>query len=337
STAPYTNTPPQIWPNQIKVNQDKIIFSAETLTGGVPTNFWINPFTDSIMLNGFDGCIAQFGARGCGNAVFNPIVSTNPNGISQYVFHDICAGANYTFPNGSQVSNLASDTLQQSIFLNASNVDSIIYTQLNVSPQYQQSIYDTICPGANYYFVDGTMQTNIMSNQIHVSPYFSQYGCDSVITTYLSVNMVDTSVVQLGNSLICNNPGASYQWIQCNPISLINGATNQTYTPTSNGTYAVIIAESNCKDTSDCHMFVVTGNENVLLKNQISVYPNPTADWIHIEVGQLTDAASYTLYDAQGHVLMEQPLRQGKDALNLTSLASGFYYIKIGANVVKVT
>ena len=337
STAPYTNIPPQIWPNQIKVNQDKIIFSAETLTGGAPTNFWINPFTDSIMLNGFDACIAQFGARGCGNAMFNPITSTNPNGISQYVFHDICAGATYTFPNGSQVSNLLTDTLQQSNFLSVSNVDSIIYTQLNVSPLYQQSIFDTICLGANYYFVDGTMQTNIVSNQIHVSPYFSQSGCDSVITTYLSVNMVDTSVSQIGNSLICNNPGASYQWIQCNPISIINGATNQTYTPTSNGTYAVIIAESNCKDTSACHTFVVTGNENVLLKNQISVYPNPTSDWIHIEAGQLSDAAPCTLYDAQGHVLMEQPLQQGTIALNLTSLASGFYYLKIGAYVVKVT
>ena len=69
-------------------------------------------------------------------------------------------------------------------------------------------------------------------------------GCDSTVTTTLLVDTVDVSITQNVYELTANNNLGTYQWIDCdNGNQPIAGETNQTFTATENGNYAVIITE----------------------------------------------------------------------------------------------
>lgn len=58
----------------------------------------------------------------------------------------------------------------------------------------------------------------------------------------ITVNpLPDTAVTQSGNTLTAVEAGASYQWINCATNQPIAGATGQSFTPVSSGSYAVQI------------------------------------------------------------------------------------------------
>ncbi len=50
---------------------------------------------------------------------------------------------------------------------------------------------------------------------------------------------------------------AAYQWMDCTLNTLIPGAVEQSYFPTSSGSYAVIVTLNGCVDTSDCVELIV--------------------------------------------------------------------------------
>jgi hypothetical protein len=68
--------------------------------------------------------------------------------------------------------------------------DSIRITTLNVKPIYTQTAVVLICSGSNYAFLDGTAQSNITANVVHVNHFQKTNGCDSLITTVINVKPV---------------------------------------------------------------------------------------------------------------------------------------------------
>ncbi len=71
---------------------------------------------------------------------------------------------------------------------------------------------------------------------------------------------MDISVTQSGITLKANATSAQYKWLDCNNgYAVIAGATSQTYTPTSNGSYAVEIKQNGCIDTSACYSITNIG------------------------------------------------------------------------------
>lgn len=102
---------------------------------------------------------------------------------------------------------------------------------------------DFVLVGTSMYSTAGT----------YVDTLGSAFGCDSIITTLLTVQpLIDTSVSYSSGTLTSMENGAVYQWINCQNMQSINGATNQDFTPAQNGTYAVIIGNGPCTDTSSC-------------------------------------------------------------------------------------
>ena len=90
-----------------------------------------------------------------------------------------------------------------------------------------------------------------MTTTVHVSSFTTGLGCDSTITTTVNVSPVDTSVSLVGVTLTAATGGATYQWIDCDNGSLpIAGATGQSFMPSANGNYAVIVTVNGCSDTS---------------------------------------------------------------------------------------
>lgn len=145
-------------------------------------------------------------------------------------------------------------------------------------------------------------------------------------TQNVTVNTVDNSTTLSGATITANLAGASYQWINCETNNPISGETNQSYTATVTGDYAVIVYDGTCTDTSACVLVDFTGVDE-LNSQLITIYPNPTTK------GTFTvqfdgNVEDIVLIDALGRsVDVKIDLTTGK--VDGSSLAPGKYMVKV--------
>lgn len=128
-----------------------------------------------------------------------------------------------------------------------------------------------------------------MTTGLYNDTIINALGCDSVITLDLTFNTIaNTLVTNGGNVLSINgNPiGTTYQWIDCNGNTILPGETNEDFYPSYNSTYAVIINNNGCIDTSACVTVSKIGLEEVSTSDVVSIYPNPiTNNTLNIKTG----------------------------------------------------
>lgn len=99
-------------------------------------------------------------------------------------------------------------------------------------------------------------------------------------------SFVDMNVTQTGVTLTADQNNATYQWIDCdNNNSPISGETNQSYTPTVTGNYAVEITLNGCNSVSECVLVDFTGVDELL---------NPTMKKLVKIVNLLGQEVEYT-------------------------------------------
>jgi hypothetical protein len=98
-----------------------------------------------------------------------------------------------------------------------------------------------------------------------------------VITIDLTIQQVDTAVTQDEAVLTAVLDGATYQWIDCdNGNQPLEGETDQQFTATASGNYAVIVSEGGgCADTSSCYSVTVVRTEDILTFTDLNLFPNP--------------------------------------------------------------
>ncbi len=151
----------------------------------------------------------------------------------------ICQNQNYTLPDGT-VTNTAGtyvDTLPT-----ANGCDSIITTNLTVNPTFAYSVTQTICPSDLYILPSGTM---VSTTGIYIDTLSTVNGCDSIITTNLTV--VPPSIIVSNDTQVCLGSAAqlnasggllSYAWTPTTDLSDPN-VSNPVATPTQTRTYIV--------------------------------------------------------------------------------------------------
>ncbi|MDX5428758.1 MAG: T9SS type A sorting domain-containing protein, partial [Bacteroidota bacterium] len=125
---------------------------------------------------------------------------------------------------------------------------------------------------------------NTYSNQgVYYDTIYNTNSIDSV--GILVLEGQDTGVVNLGGTLrsMEGDPNTTYQCVDCgNGFSPISGATQSTFTPLVNGSYAVVLTNGNCVDTTGCISYNMVGLEEKDQGPWLSFYPNPTSEVIHI-------------------------------------------------------
>ncbi len=201
-----------------------------------------------------------------------------------------------------------------------SEVDSIdieFYQTNNYIESYTICNGDSILWIGNYYNSPG----------VYFNNYTSVNGCDSIHKLVLTINIVDISVTQNGDTLTANEVGATYQWLYCDSsYAIVTGETNQTFIPTSNGNYAVIVSKNNCIDTSACY---VTSIDNIENNANIKIYPNPTTGLINVEAKGIE---SLEVFDIYGKEVLKSEVRSPKHEVDLSSQSKGIYIIKVTTN-----
>lgn len=271
-----------------------------------------------------------FSLFGCDSVItttLHPVDSFNFN-----VSTNICSGDDYTFPDGSLLTNITSDTIQLSHFTASGGCDSIITTNIQVSNDTTITQNISICNGDSYTFPDGSEINNVTAAGMQVSVLNTVMGCDSSIVT--NYNVIDTTlnVMASGMILTASASGSSYQWINCGPpMNPIPGETGQVFIASEIGNYAVIITNSCITDTSDCYLATNVGVESI---NGISlrVYPNPFTSSVIIEFDSIDKIESIEIRDILGKLVKHMPIspNQKKVELDLNNQPSGIYMARIG-------
>lgn len=137
------------------------------------------------------------------------------------------------------------------------------------------------------------------------------------------------------------NAGVTYQWIDCSDDTDIAGETEQSYSPESNGEYAVTIFQNDCSATSECVSFVgFVGIEDIIAAN-VSISPNPAQDFLQIDFGSLKSIESLSLLDAEGRIVYSQnTISDTILRIDISEASSGMYMLQVnteqGSSVFKV-
>lgn len=264
---------------------------------------------------------------GCDSIVVTNVTLAPSYNLTQSV--EVCVGADYTYPDGTLSSNITADESNSSTLLTINGCDSTIVTNLTVVSAIDVTENLNICSGEDYTYPDGTISTNITVDETHISNLTASAGCDSNVTTNLTVDPIpNATVTESGNVLTAQQAGATYQWVDCdNGNAPISGETNQTFAPTVNGNYAVIIDLGGCIETSTCTLISTIGLDE-LNTSGLTVYPNPTMGSIKIQSKEELLGTNYAIHDASGRILLQGSL-DSKQVISVESLSSGTYILRL--------
>ncbi len=184
------------------------------------------------------------------------------------------------------------------------------------------------CSGALNGTADVTFPINTIGTTVVTWTYTDACGNVTMQTQNVIINAIDVSTTQTDDLTIeANNTasGVTYQWIDCEGNNPIAGATNQSYTTTYNGDFAVIVTQDGCSDTSACTTIDQVGLVQ-LTSEDFFLYPNPST-------GQFTvsfegNIQSLEMIDVTGRIVMiETELNEGM--IDASLLAPGKYMVRL--------
>lgn len=225
---------------------------------------------------------------------------------------------NYISPAGNlhTVSEVFTDTLTS-----ISGCDSLITVDLTINNPASNSITVSECD--SYISPAGNLHT---ISEVFTDTLTTVSGCDSLITVDLTIVNLNTSVTVNQFQLTADLSGVNYQWIDCSTNSAILGATSQSFSPTSDGDYAVVLSNGSCSDSSTCNTIAGLGIGNLSLKKNVDLYPNPTNGSIDIKSDVLI--GNVIIYSQLGTKVFEYEISDFSKTLNIDFLENGFYYIE---------
>ncbi len=193
------------------------------------------------------------------------------------------------------------------------------------------TVYDTIADSTCIEYLSPSGRYTWDTSGVYLDTIPNSIGCDSILTINLVIQQIDTSVANLGATLTAtaSSPGTTYQWLDCNnAFTPITGATNQSYTPTITGDYAVEINQNGCTDTSFCHEVIIVGNTHPI-SSAIAIYPNPTDGRVIIDLGEPRKNVRILVYDISGKMIREEKPGTMKRSEVLLTNKPGVYLVEV--------
>ncbi len=235
----------------------------------------------------------------------------------------ICAGQSLTIgSNTYTVSGTYNDTINA-----IAACDSIVTTNLTVLAPVTGTINRDVCNGGSVtvngitYTSGGTYTQAITGG--------SASGCDSTLIIHINMlSPVDASVYFSGITMSATAAADSYQWVDCNNGNApIAGETNQSFTATANGSYAVMVTVGSCTATSVCNtVTLITGVAELTSKNTVTIYPNPSTGAFTIKANT---EGTYVLVNSLGQTLETFRLTAADNySFKIDNVENGVYYIK---------
>ena len=143
-----------------------------------------------------------------------------------------------------------------------------------------------------------------------------------------SLLAVDNTVTIGGAMLTSNQLGASYRWLDCdNNMAVISGEVSQSFTPSSNGSYAVEVTSGSCVEISECINFNTLGVDQ-FTKDDIDIFPNPVTSKLQVNL-KVIEQAQLSILNIEGKKVLELQLLKKLNEIDMSNLSNGVYFIKV--------
>ncbi|MEM6270973.1 MAG: HYR domain-containing protein [Bacteroidota bacterium] len=193
--------------------------------------------------------------------------------------------------------------------------------------------FSLAAPGGftNYSWSTGATTASISANMtgIYWVDVTDSSGCIGRDSFLVAANQPMPTVTPTGAALCAQSGFASYQWYQNG--TLIPGATNDCFTPTTDGTFQVIVFDSvGCQGISDTLFFV--GVREALNNPGFEIFPNPAESQLNVRMIQpLNEAGTLMLYDLTGRIVLRHDFDQlsGTVTLDLGRVSAGSYIVEV--------
>jgi hypothetical protein len=152
-----------------------------------------------------------------------------------------------------------------------------------------------------------------------------------VTITRVYDNIFNTLINYVTEGLIAEQTGVSYQWLDCeNNYAIIPGEQEGLFSPSSNGTYSVMLTNASCSDTSSCIQVTNVGIKDGIGARGLLVYPNPTSNSLTIEFTENQEAVLIEVFDLSGSQILQLNEERGLFfTIDLGDNAIGSYFIHI--------
>lgn len=258
-----------------------------------------------VIVNGLEIFATPGAAGNCCSTVFG---TDTQSACGSFTWID---GNTYTSDNNTATHTITNGSVN--------GCDSVVTLDLTILQPATGTDIQTPCSDS-FTWIDGNTYTANNNTATHTITNGAANGCDSVVTLNLTFNFVDVSITTSENTITATLAGADYQWIDCGTNTAINGETNQSFTATSNGSYAVVVDDGTCADTSVCETISGLGIINKS-SDFFSVSPNPSQGQFRLSGNGVM---TYTITDLSGKIIFSGTMNNSK-IIDLSTYESGVY------------
>lgn len=160
---------------------------------------------------------------------------------------------------------------------------------------------------------------------------------NDTITHPLTVSGVETAVSVSGITITSAATNATWQWINCTTNTAIAGATSASFTPSANGSYAVVVTQNGCSDTSECTAITTVGLDQLTAGDLMTVAPNPSKGVFMVYDLQATLSGEVmTVTNILGETVYSAKIDGTKTIIDLSSAKNGIYFVTVGSEFGKL-
>lgn len=289
------------------------------LVNSLPAGGAVNPvFTSSALQDGDEVTVTLSSSDVC---VDNPYVTSAPIAVS--ILPTMTPGVFAGISNGSNPGCLDS-LVEFTAIVNNHGVNADHTWFVNNIPA-----------GFGLSYMTNTLQNGDIVRFRSIATDGACYSSDTMhsapITMHLFATPAPVVISLIGTMIVANPSGGNIQWY--GPDGPITGATGDSYHPTQPGLYYARTDNNGClsKPSNSLMVSLLDIKEHPL--SHIKIYPNPTSGVVHFDWGNKAVNASLEVYAPSGQKLMHNDVHQKThQMLDLTSLASGMYFIVVREN-----
>lgn len=217
------------------------------------------------------------------------------------------------------------------LFYIDSNISTTVsqygFSKIGLPPCALNATYNTLTVDLCFSQLPYIFNNQVLTTSgIYYDTLVNSNACDSVIMLNLTIDTINTSVTQNSLTILtANASGANYQWLMCNPFTILAGETNQNFVASTPGDYAVIVSQNGCSDTSNCIPILFPMHmDETSVNNTCVVYPNPARTTLYINTSSSLKTTKKELFNAIGQLIYSTT----KNEIDISGFAEGIYYLK---------
>jgi uncharacterized repeat protein (TIGR03803 family) len=185
----------------------------------------------------------------------------------------------------------------------------------------------SIVQNGNDYALHYLLQPNQTGTDTIFLTVTDGYGGEIQFSFALTVHpLPDVTITQNGFSLSVAENNAQYQWLDCSTQNFLSNETNQSFTPLISGSFAVLVSNQFCIDTSLCFFYNPVGIESALAK-ELMLTPNPAQEQLNVGLSGWQTWEELKIFDLHGNLVYFSGFTNS--GLDISGLQPGIYFAEV--------